>query len=211
MPQLAQLWVKQGGDPKQALKAAAIAEAESRGNTDAVGFYSPSLKYDTPTPQSDTSQTDEGVWQIANLHAGATGATVVQSLLDPATNANAAISISGNGQNWNDWSTFRKGTYLTYMTPENAQQVASAIYGQGSYIGPNPINTLNQNLTNQLFTFPKAFWNIATTWQWAIIGIGILLIGLFIILSSESTQNFTINTAKAAKKYGTAAASLAAE
>jgi LysM repeat protein len=85
---LEQLWEDAGGSSSTAFMAAEIAMAESGGNQYAV----------SPTD-------DIGYWQINAPTWGAEAST------DPITNAEAAISISGDGANWSPWTTYTTGAY----------------------------------------------------------------------------------------------------
>jgi hypothetical protein len=93
--QLEQLWISQGGNSAQANTAAAIAQAESGGQPNA-------------TNQNTDGSVDRGLWQINSVHGS-------QSTFDPAANARAAISISGNGSNWGPWVTFGSGAYRQFV------------------------------------------------------------------------------------------------
>lgn len=84
---LEQLWEQAGGSPGAAVMAADIAMAESSGNPNAI----------SPTD-------DYGLWQI-NASNGAL------ATLNPFQNAKSAITLSGNGTNWNPWTTYRTGAY----------------------------------------------------------------------------------------------------
>lgn len=83
--QLADLWVKAGGNPKSKYLAAAVAMAESGG-------------YPNATNTNTNGTIDRGLWQINSIHGA-------QSSLDPMTNARAAVAISGDGANWRPWCT----------------------------------------------------------------------------------------------------------
>jgi len=83
--------------------AAAVAYAESGGRYDII----------VPEPHGGPSY---GLWQI---HQSAHPQYEPFSLLNPDYNARAAMAISGGGQDWSAWSTFKNGAYLRYM-PGNA-------------------------------------------------------------------------------------------
>lgn len=76
--------------------AAAIAMAESGGDTSAIG----------------DDGTSYGLWQI---HLPAHPQYNAQSLLDANYNAVAAFAISDSGTNWTPWSTYNSGAYEQYM------------------------------------------------------------------------------------------------
>lgn len=83
--QLEDLWKQAGGNPVYAAMAAAIAMAESGGNSDSKNGNS-------------NGTTDRGLWQINSIHGGL-------STFDPNANAKAAVSISKNGTTWRPWCT----------------------------------------------------------------------------------------------------------
>lgn len=106
------------GFPDPAL-AAAVAEAESGGNPNAYG----DAKYGGSI----------GLWQV-NLpsHPQYTAA----QLYDPTFNAQAALTISNNGTNWQPWTTYRTGAYKRWyntptpsspLAPNNRALVAAAV------------------------------------------------------------------------------------
>jgi hypothetical protein len=87
--QIKDLWVLHGGDPKTASVAAAIAMAESGGNSDAVS-----------KPNSNGTL-DRGLFQVNSIHGG-------HSTTDLAGNIKFAIQLSKNGTNWKPWSVWWK-------------------------------------------------------------------------------------------------------
>jgi len=84
---LESMWEQAGGSAGEAVMAASIAMAESGGNPNAI----------SPTA-------DYGLWQINASHGA-------QATLNPAGNAEAAVSISGDGSNWTPWTTYTSGAY----------------------------------------------------------------------------------------------------
>lgn len=90
----------QAGFPDPAL-AAAVAMAESGGNSAAVG----------------DGGTSFGLWQI---HTPAHPQFDAGRLLEPAYNAGAAWQISRGGTDWTPWTTFTSGAYRRFYQPENA-------------------------------------------------------------------------------------------
>lgn len=83
--QIQQAWIQAGGNPQYAAQAAAIAMAESGGNTSA-------------TNRNTNGSTDIGLFQINTVHGG-------QATTDITGNIRAAIQISANGSNWAPWCT----------------------------------------------------------------------------------------------------------
>jgi hypothetical protein len=96
-----------GWTPEQAVVATAIAIAESRGRPRAHN----------PVPPDDSY----GLWQINMLGRLGPERRVRfhlarnSDLYQPATNARAAWLISGHGSSWQPWTTFTRGTYLSYQ------------------------------------------------------------------------------------------------
>ena len=84
---LEELWEEAGGSHAEAFMAAEIAMAESSGRQFATGGVG-----------------ERGYWQINPNHGAL-------STYDPLGNAKAAVIISGNGTNWNPWTTFTSGAF----------------------------------------------------------------------------------------------------
>lgn len=89
--QLEQLWDQAGGNPSLAPLMAAIAEAESSGNSNATGGVG-----------------EKGLWQI-NPNAWGSLATY-----DPLGNAKAAVYVYEH-QGLNAWTTYTKGLYKQFL------------------------------------------------------------------------------------------------
>jgi hypothetical protein len=95
--QLEQLWINAGGSAATAPVAAAIAEAESLGNPQAVN----------PSDNNGT-QTSWGLWQISN----GTHVQPVSNILDPTVNAQQAVAkYQGAGNSFSPWGTYTSGAY----------------------------------------------------------------------------------------------------
>lgn len=99
--QLMTLWTTNGGDPRRADVAAAVAEAESSGRAGV-------------TSANPDGGTNVGLWQLDTRGKGA-GHTVAQ-LQDPGTNARLAVFGSANGTNWSAWATYASGAYRQFLT-----------------------------------------------------------------------------------------------
>lgn len=99
--QLEGLWIANGGNKAVAPLAAAIAEAESSGITDAT----------SPNPDGGTNV---GLWQLDTKGKGA-GYSAAQ-LKDPATNAAVTVQGSSNGTDWSAWETYVSGAYKRFMS-----------------------------------------------------------------------------------------------
>jgi hypothetical protein len=96
--QIEDLWITNGGNPGWAPLAAGIAIAESGGNTAAHNT------------DANTGDNSVGLWQInyfGNLAPSRTAAYGSPTALlgSPDAQAKAAISLSGNGANWQPWQS----------------------------------------------------------------------------------------------------------
>lgn len=83
--QLQCLWTQAGGNQQYQAMAAAIAMAESGGNSQA-------------SHTNTNGSTDRGLWQINSSNGAG-------STFDIMGNARAAVSMSGGGVNWRPWCT----------------------------------------------------------------------------------------------------------
>lgn len=83
--QIEGVWIMAGGNPQAAAMAAAIAMAESGGNSQACGTNS-------------NATVDRGLWQINSSNGAG-------SSFDVMTNARTAVAMSNNGANWRPWCT----------------------------------------------------------------------------------------------------------
>jgi len=92
---LQSLWQRAGGPASAANIAAAVALAESGGNSGA-------------THRNTDGSIDRGLWQINSVHGAL-------STLNPLANAKAAVKISGGGRNWSPWVTFKTGAYKKFL------------------------------------------------------------------------------------------------
>jgi Lysozyme like domain len=97
--QLEQLWINAGGSSATAPVAAAIAEAESSGNSAAVN-----------ATDNNGTQTSWGLWQISN----GTHNQPVPNILDPTVNAAAAVA-KYQASGWSPWGTYSSGAYLPHL------------------------------------------------------------------------------------------------
>jgi len=96
-------WIKEGGDPKVANIAAAIAEAESGLRPSVV---------QSGEPAEDTGY---GLWQVTPT-SGITQNGQFGNLLNPANNAKAAVYLYKNaGNSFSPWTTFNDGSYKAFV------------------------------------------------------------------------------------------------
>ena len=111
--QLEQLWVLAGGSQATADTAAAIAQAESGGNTNAIlNTAYPNLPGYHPPGSGASPEYSVGLWQINEL-AHPTYTTA--ALLGQVGNANAAVRIANGGASFSAWSTYKSGAYKNYL------------------------------------------------------------------------------------------------
>lgn len=107
------LWVLAGGTRATADTAAAIAQAESGGNTNAIlNTAYPRLPGYHPPGSGAQPEYSVGLWQINEL-AHPTYTTA--QLLDRLQNGNAAVAISRGGASFSAWSTYKSGAYKQYL------------------------------------------------------------------------------------------------
>lgn len=118
--QLQDLWIRNGGNPLSAPIMAAIALAESGGQTT---DYNGTAGAPPGAIWAGHSPVDEsfGLWQVnykGSLAPGRTAAygSPAQLLADPDRQAKAAIAISGNGTNLKPWTTFTNGSAQRILT-----------------------------------------------------------------------------------------------
>lgn len=83
--QLEGIWIAAGGNKQYAAMAAAIAMAESGGNSQASN-------------QNTNGSIDRGLWQINSTNGAG-------STFDVMTNARTAVQMSNNGTSWRPWCT----------------------------------------------------------------------------------------------------------
>lgn len=107
------LWVLAGGSPATADTAAAIAQAESGGDTGQINNTAyPNLPGYHPPAPGNLPEYSVGLWQINELaHPQYTTA----GLLKQIGNANAAVAVSSGGASFSAWSTFQNGAYKQFL------------------------------------------------------------------------------------------------
>lgn len=137
--QIAQYAIKAGFRGDGAVKAVAVALAESGGRTDAVNRNSDKYR-----------SIDRGLWQInSKWHPEVSAAAA----FNPAQAAAHAYRISNGGKSWSPWSTWKNGSALTQIGRARLA-VAKASKGAGAQPamdGPlGPKWTEEEKLRNQL-------------------------------------------------------------
>ncbi len=100
--QLEGAWIQAGGPRALAPVAAAIAEAESRGDPNA-----------TNPDDNNGTQTSWGLWQISN----GTHSAPSPNWADPLTNARLAVAKWKAAKNFSPWGTFNSGAYKGFLSP----------------------------------------------------------------------------------------------
>lgn len=176
--QLEALWTSAGGTPGAAHLAAAVALAESGGESSA-------------TNHNTDGSTDRGLWQINSIHGS-------QSTYSIPGNVRSAISISSNGHDWGPWTTYKSGAYQQFMgggTAHNAgilelipgfggpsaksleKDLKQGVPGAGPLLEGadklNPFSSLNTFVGDLQKIFEPAFW----------IKVGKVLFGVFLLLT----------------------------
>jgi hypothetical protein len=97
--QLEQLWLNAGGAKAQAPMAAAIALAESGGNSAAMNYT-----------DNNGTQTSVGLWQVSSgTHQ------YPSSWTTPAGNASEAVAKYQAAGGWSPWGTYSSGAYKRYL------------------------------------------------------------------------------------------------
>lgn len=182
------LWISGGGNPAFAAFAAAISMAENAEGT---------LGANPDTGCScGGSCYSFGPWQIncENI-PGLIQQGIISSandLTDPIKNAAAAVSLSGNGANWNPWSTFKSGAFLQYLPGGlgvigSAANVANAA-SQGYEEGQGGANV------------PSWATSVGSTVLVATAAVVLLLIGgIWLAVGTETGRNVTSTVAKTAE------------
>lgn len=145
--------VKAGVPNKDIPIMVAIALAESRGDSDAIG-----------DKDRVNSKWDEsiGLFQIRSLKNPndpkfneADKLRIKDKLFDPVYNAKAAYEISKKGKTWKDWTTFNEGTYKEFMSTGPSRSNIR-IAGGGIKGRSKPITMAEENITpdNQYVGLP---------------------------------------------------------
>ena len=112
--QLEELWLTAGGSEATADTAAAVAQAESGGNTAKINNTAhPDLAGYHPPAPGNLPEYSVGLWQINEL---AHPQYTTTQLLTPVGNVNAAVAISDGGASFSAWSTFKNGDYRQFLT-----------------------------------------------------------------------------------------------
>lgn len=109
--QLEGLWNQAGGDPSKAAIMAAIAMAESSGNSQA-------------TNHNSNGTTDEGLWQINTVWPQ-------YQTFDPLGNAKGAVAIEQQ-QGLDAWSTYNSGAYKQFLNGSTTPDTNTGASGGGS-------------------------------------------------------------------------------
>lgn len=112
--ELERLWIDAGGPASLAPLAAAIAEAESGGNSDAYNGHD--------TNGRGGTQVSAGLWQISNGTM-----TPVPGWSNPATNARDAVGKWKAAGGFSPWGTYTSGAYKAFLSGKTTP--ASSVAG----------------------------------------------------------------------------------
>ena len=144
--------------------AAAIAMAESGGNTTAVN------------PGSATDhEYSVGLWQINLL---AHPQYTVTQMYDPQQNAKAMSVISNGGLSWGAWGTYTSGAYLKYMKTVTATPYIPTSYANLSTSGLAATSVAG--LSSTVKTSSAVTSNIGSAWTYILAYIVAIAIFVFI-------------------------------
>lgn len=165
--QLETLWVAAGGDPRYSDTMAAIAQAESGGDPNAVNTNTNGTK-------------DRGLWQINDVWGA-------RSTFDVIANARAAVYIQKK-QGLSAWATYNAGKHTQFLTHKNETGMAPADrQGWLEYFAKGaPSGKENPSLIGTALDGPGAIVDTATS--------GIHSIGDF--LAKITSRSFWLNAGK---------------
>jgi hypothetical protein len=120
--------------------AAAVAMAESSGNSNAINHNS-------------NGSTDYGLWQINSVHSGQFG-TPGSRWLDPVYNAQMAHTL-WKSQGFRPWVTYNNGAYKKYNSGSSATGMVPTSVSNGAVTVQNAgFNDFLQNLGGSLLNGP---------------------------------------------------------
>lgn len=175
--QLETLWINAGGPKTLAPLAAAIAEAESGGNSDALN----------PNDNGGI-QSSFGLWQIST----GTHTPPSPNWANPAVNAQLAVAKwKGAGNSFSPWGTYDSGAYKAFLNnstspdpnvPGSATQLTAQTVAAGSSdcLLPNPLG-VSLPLVGNISAGPSCLFSKSNAR--AFIGAGMLLAGGLVALA----------------------------
>ena len=176
--QLQDLWIQAGGNPSAAPTAAAIALAESGGNSSSANW-------------TDPNGGSFGLWQINGVHnplGSWASAAWIRSMYNPLTNARQAVSVSNNGTNWNPWTTYTSGAYLQHLTGAQSSQPISKMGARspGQPGGSPSSSSASSTSSHNPFAINTWFGTVdLTNFVFLAIGLVVLLVGGFILVAGS--------------------------
>lgn len=155
--QLEQLWILAGGSQATADTAAAIAQAESGGDTTRINntAYPKLPGYHPPAP-GNLPEYSVGLWQVNEV---AHPSYTTTQLLTQLGNAGAAVTIANGGASFSAWSTFTSGAYKDFLTSAGTPGPQSGPVDITSVVAVTPHahrgwadlgNSVTRHLPNQL-------------------------------------------------------------
>ncbi len=169
--QLESLWIGAGGPKALAPEAAAIAEAESGGNSDSLN-----------PNDNGGRQSSFGLWQISN----GTHAPPSPNWANPAVNAQLAVAKwKAAGDSFSPWGTFSSGAYKAFLSSKtspdpnvpgspSALTAQTAASGSADCLVGNPL-AISVPLIGSLSAGPSCLFSRSNAR--AFIGAGLVLAG----------------------------------
>jgi len=209
--QLEGLWDAAGGPPAEASTAAAIAEAESGGNS--LAAYPGT----TVAPGAGSTTDATGLWQILGLPAGNFTAA---ELTNPIYNAEMAVAkYDQAGDSFSPWQTYDQGNYTVYSNVKPVKWTGEVPAGNAgtsaqttAAMTPDPLSDPLGWLFDELFGGAiSSFKTDVTDWleRGALIVFGaiIIIVGLVMMFKTNNKQNINLYQKGAGDSEGLPAAS----
>ena len=177
-------WIHGGGSPALAPMAAAIAEAESGGQSNVVN-----------TCDNGGTQSSYGLWQVST----GTHAAPSSTWSNPVENARLAVgkyngSLQASGNGWLPWGTYQSGAYRAFLS--NSTPPATSIPGGTS--GLSTATLAASSASNCLVRLPFGVCLLTKSQGKGILGglvltagSGVTLVGLILLAA------YGLNSAKA--------------
>lgn len=160
-----------GFDAVSAVRATAIALAESGGRADARGDIG---------LQTSTWGPSVGLMQVRTLKAetGKGTARDITRLSDPVQNMAAAYEISSAGKDWTPWSTYKNGRWTRYLA---TAQKAAASAPAGTVAGGATVETAGWSVDPGGIADKVLGWATKSL----AVGLGLALVGAGVIRATR--------------------------
>lgn len=170
--QLEGLWVDAGGSAALAPIMAAIAMAESGGNSAAVGH-------------NTNGSTDTGLWQINSVHN-------VSGMTDPEANAKEAVKIY-KSQGLSAWTTYTSGAYKKFLK-SGVSAVTTGLTGSTSNTNATDAsltgdvgNAIGQGFAQAFTAIFKPLIEIMVWGTETMLGGALMVVGFLIVVQNSQT------------------------